>query len=84
MDTVTPPSRSNHMPLAVPSGLSKAVQEAGEKEVTSRVIGERVLEELVALDTLAAARYASVFLNFENAADYSEFFASIGAAEPPT
>ena len=33
------------------------------------------------LDTLAAARYASVFENFENAADYASFFASIGESE---
>jgi len=36
----------------------------------------------VALDTLAAARFASVFRNFENADDYAAFFASIAGDEP--
>ncbi len=57
--------------------IERVVQELGEKEVTSRWIGERVLDELVGLDTLAAARFASVFHNFENADDYAEFFAAI-------
>jgi transcriptional regulator NrdR family protein len=41
-----------------------------------------VLHELVVLDTLAAARFASVFLNFENARDYEKFFQSIELDEP--
>jgi len=62
--------------------VERHVQDLGEKEVTSRLIGERVLAELVALDTLAAARFASVFRNFENADDYAAFFASIAGDEP--
>jgi transcriptional repressor NrdR len=58
--------------------VERKVQEQGEKEVTSHFIGERVLAELLELDTLAAARYASVFENFENADDYATFFAAIG------
>ena len=62
--------------------VERRVQEQGEKEVTSHFIGERVLAELLELDTLAAARYASVFENFENADDYAAFFAAIGETEP--
>jgi len=54
--------------------VERSAQELGEKEVTTRAIGERVLAELVELDTLAAARFASVFRNFENADDYAAFF----------
>jgi len=61
--------------------VERYAQEQGEKEVTSRAIGDRVLEELVCLDTLAAARFASVFHNFQNARDYAEFFASIPEPE---
>lgn len=60
--------------------VERHVQELGEKEVTSRLVGERVMEELVELDTLAAARFASVFRNFQNAADYADFFAKIEKA----
>ena len=62
--------------------VERNVQEQGEKEVTSHFIGERVLAELLELDTLAAARYASVFENFENADDYAAFFAAIGETDP--
>ena len=57
--------------------VERHVQELGEKEVTSRLIGERMMDELVRLDHLAAARFASVFLNFQGADDYREFFESI-------
>ena len=58
--------------------LERRLQEGGEREVQSRLIGERVLEELSALDPMAAARFASVFLEFEKAEDYTRFFASVG------
>lgn len=61
--------------------VERYVQELGRKEVTSHDLGARVLEELVELDTLAAARYASVFHNFQNADDYAAFFASISSGE---
>jgi len=54
--------------------VERSAQELGEKEISTRAIGERVLAELVELDTLAAARFASVFRNFENADDYAAFF----------
>ncbi len=62
--------------------VERLAQELGDKEVTSRFIGEQVLHELVQLDTLAAARFASVFRNFQNARDYERFFASIKEPEP--
>lgn len=54
--------------------VERGVQELGDKEVTTRFIGERVLDELIRIDALAAARYASVFQNFQNADDYAVFF----------
>ena len=54
--------------------VERIAQERGEKEVSSRFIGERVLDELARVDVLAAARFASVFLDFQNAKDYAEFF----------
>jgi transcriptional repressor NrdR len=57
--------------------VEKRLQELGESEVSSHFVGERVLEELIALDRVAAARFASVFLNFESEHDYAAFFASL-------
>jgi transcriptional regulator NrdR family protein len=36
-----------------------------------------MMEELVGLDHLAAARFASVFFDFQGAEDYRRFFESI-------
>jgi len=63
--------------------LERWLQETGEKEVASRRLGERVMEELTALDALAAVRFASVFRSFQSTDDYASFFESAGRAKPP-
>lgn len=60
--------------------VERHVQELGDKELTSSRIGERMMDELVKLDPVAAARFASVFRNFQGVSDYSAFFASISTA----
>jgi transcriptional repressor NrdR len=62
--------------------VERQLQELGEKEVPSTAIGERVMEELKVLDSLAAARFASVFRDFQTAEDYERFFASIEDTKP--
>lgn len=57
--------------------LEKRLVEASDKEVQSRFIGENVMAELVAIDGVAAARFASVFLDFQVAEDYTAFFSSL-------
>ncbi len=57
--------------------VERYVQELGEKEVTSRLVGERVLRELVDLDPVAAGRFASVFHDFQGLADYEAFFSKL-------
>lgn len=57
--------------------IERRLQETGEKEVTSSYVGERAMEELTALDTLAAVRFASVFRDFQRTEDYADFFASL-------
>lgn len=59
--------------------IERFLQELGEKEVASALVGERVMSELMALDPLAAARFASVFRDFQTAEDYAAFFASLDA-----
>ncbi len=57
--------------------VERYVQELGDKEVPSRLVGERVMRELAETDELGAARFASVFHDFQNADDYARFFQSI-------
>jgi len=60
--------------------VERHAQELGEKEITSAEIGERMMDELVQLDPVAAARFASVFRNFQGAHDYVAFFESMADA----
>jgi transcriptional repressor NrdR len=50
--------------------LERELSESGEKEVTTLVIGERVMERLKALDDVAYVRFASVYKSFR---DIDEF-----------
>jgi transcriptional repressor NrdR len=61
--------------------LERAAQDLGQKELESSWIGERAMDELVRIDPLAAARFASVFRDFQNAEDYAAFFASLSDAK---
>ena len=61
--------------------LERAAQDLGRKEIESAWVGERAMDELVRLDPLAAARFASVFRGFQNADDYAAFFASLEGAK---
>jgi transcriptional repressor NrdR len=57
--------------------IEKRLQELGDKEVASRRLGDWVMEELIRLDAVAAARFASVFRDFQGPEDYAKFFASV-------
>jgi transcriptional repressor NrdR len=61
--------------------VERHLQEQGEGEVASSRVGERILAELVELDPIAAVRFASVFLDFESAGDYADFFASVAGTD---
>jgi transcriptional repressor NrdR len=50
--------------------IEQALQERGDKEVPSSVIGEAVMRELHQLDKVAYVRFASVYRSFK---DVSEF-----------
>lgn len=49
---------------AVADRIERQLQERGEKEVTSVVIGEAVMQELHGLDAVAYVRFASVYRSF--------------------
>jgi len=57
--------------------VERRLQDTGESELSSRQVGERVMEELLALDAMAAVRFASVYQRFESPGDYEAFFAQI-------
>ncbi|WP_101759068.1 transcriptional regulator NrdR [Oceanicoccus sp. KOV_DT_Chl] len=55
---------------AVVSQIEHALQAAGEREVASMAVGERVMEHLKQLDQVAFVRFASVYRDFK---DLNEF-----------
>jgi transcriptional repressor NrdR len=57
--------------------VERRLQDTGESEITSRQVGDRVMEELVALDPMAAVRFASVYQRFDGPEDYQAFFAKL-------
>jgi transcriptional repressor NrdR len=49
--------------------IERALMETGEKEVSSQLVGEKVMAELRALDEIAYVRFASVYRRFEDIAE---------------
>ena len=54
------------------SRIEKRVQESGEKELPSTMIGEEVMRELHALDEVAYVRFASVYREFKDINQFME------------
>ena len=52
--------------------IERAIQERGEKEVASSVIGEAIMRELHDLDTVAYVRFASVYRSFQDIDEFME------------
>jgi transcriptional repressor NrdR len=51
---------------AVTDQIEKRIQEMGENEIESRVVGEEVMKELHQLDQVAYVRFASVYREFKD------------------
>ena len=61
--------------------IERRLAETGDSEVPTRRVGELALEELSAIDAIAASRFASVFHDWKSPADYEAFFATLAARE---
>ena len=60
------------------SHIKHELRATGEREVTSRMIGEQVMRQLRELDEVAYVRFASVYRSFQ---DLSEFRAELDRLE---
>src|SRR5205085_9807702 len=54
----------------VADGIERKIQEMGEKEIQSTVIGESVMRELARLDEVAYVRFASVYRSFKDPGEF--------------
>lgn len=54
------------------SKILRELQESGEREVPSKVLGAKVMRELHKLDKVAYVRFASVYRQFEDITDFMD------------
>eukprot|EP01012_Entosiphon_sulcatum_P027723 TRINITY_DN33446_c0_g1_i1.p2 TRINITY_DN33446_c0_g1~~TRINITY_DN33446_c0_g1_i1.p2 ORF type:complete len:155 (-),score=29.88 TRINITY_DN33446_c0_g1_i1:181-645(-) len=57
----------------VVNSLVRQLESSGENEIPSKQIGEMIMAALQTLDQVAYIRYASVYKDFREAADFNEF-----------
>ena len=50
--------------------LERDLKETGEKEIPSRIIGEKIMEKLHEIDDVAYVRFASVYREFKDVNDF--------------
>ncbi|MBB5713389.1 transcriptional regulator NrdR [Sphingomonas aerophila] len=55
------------------SGIQRQLETSGEAEVSSKRIGELVMDGLKGLDSVAYIRFASVYRDFSEARDFEDF-----------
>ena len=55
----------------------------GEREVSTNRVGDFVMRELARLDKIAYIRFASVYKNFEDLAEFQEAIAEVGHERKP-
>ena len=59
------------------SGIVRRLESLGDSDITSKVIGEIVMETLARIDTVAYVRFASVYKNFQAADDFDKFVSEL-------
>ena len=57
----------------VVSKISRELEEMGQSEIQSSVIGKKVMDTLKELDKIAYIRFASVYTNFKEIGEFGEY-----------
>ncbi len=57
----------------VVSKISRELEEIGQSEIQSSVIGKKVMDALKELDKIAYIRFASVYKNFKEVGEFGEY-----------
>src|SRR5580704_16328116 len=63
------------------STIVRQLENMGETEIQSTVVGEMVMKALKSLDEVAYVRYASVYRDFRETEDFAEFLSREGLAD---
>lgn len=67
----------------VVNSLVRQLESSGENDIPSKQIGEMVMAALQNLDQVAYIRYASVYKDFREAADFNEFVEQLAPDHHP-
>lgn len=59
------------------NAIVRDLESNGESDIDSRQIGEQVMRALAHLDTVGYIRYASVYKDFRDPADFNDFLADL-------
>ena len=63
------------------NSIVRQLEQLGETEIPSTVVGEMVMKALKSLDDVAYVRYASVYRDFRHTDDFASFLSAEGLAE---
>ena len=63
------------------SGIVRQLESWGETDIPSHVVGEMIMKALKGLDEVAYVRYASVYRDFKETADFANFLSEEGLSE---
>lgn len=58
------------------------IQRRGVRQITSREIGEMVMDKLLEIDDVAYIRFASVYQEFDDARRFAELLSSLQKKKP--
>lgn len=73
-------SITNEQVEMIVNNLIKKIEKSGDFEVTTKEIGQIVMEELAKLDDVAYVRFASVYHDFANVKDFENFLHKISSS----
>ena len=63
------------------TGIVRQLESSGESEITTTAIGALVMEALKGLDSVAYVRFASVYRDFREAADFQDVLTEIAKGD---
>lgn len=63
--------------------IEQKIQEKGEKEIPSKIIGEEIMKELHSLDQVAYVRFASVYREFKDINQFMDELKGLLKEEKP-
>jgi transcriptional repressor NrdR len=66
------------------NGIVRQLEQLGETELPSSVVGEMVMKALKSLDEVAYVRYASVYRDFRQTEDFARFLSEEGLSDEGT